>query len=198
VGSPRHGVIRQIPEKVFINVPFDKAYEPLFVALIVGLVAMRRVPRSVLEITETGQGRLQRLISLVQDCQASVHDLSRVGLPPRFNMPFELGLVYAVSQLKGAHDLHVLEAIPYRLDKTLSDFKGRDPLIHRNTARGMILRVLDAFGRADSNPTLESILSVYRQSQKYVTDLKQHRREDTVFNRATFVELVSYVTKIWK
>jgi hypothetical protein len=35
---------------VFVNVPFDEAYEPLFIALIAGLTRMGLTPRSVLEI----------------------------------------------------------------------------------------------------------------------------------------------------
>jgi len=38
---------------VFLNVPFDQAYEPIFVALITSLVALGRNPRCVLEIPES-------------------------------------------------------------------------------------------------------------------------------------------------
>ena len=38
------------PRDVFLNVPFDKAYERQFVALIAALVAIGRTPRCVLEL----------------------------------------------------------------------------------------------------------------------------------------------------
>ena len=83
---------RGLAEKrsVFLNVPFDGSYERIFVALISSLIALGRNPRCVLEIPETGQGRLVRILQLIRACPVSIHDLSRVGLPVRFNMPFEL------------------------------------------------------------------------------------------------------------
>src|ERR1035441_2238158 len=79
---------------VFLNTPFDKPYERLFVALIGVLVALGRIPRCVLEIPEMGNGRQARILDLMQSCSFSIHDLSRVGLPVRFNMPFELELAF--------------------------------------------------------------------------------------------------------
>jgi hypothetical protein len=84
---------------VFLNVPFDESYEPLFVALISALVALGRIPRCVLELPEMGSGRLARILQLIRSCSISIHDLSRVGLPVRFNMPFELGIAVALSRI---------------------------------------------------------------------------------------------------
>jgi hypothetical protein len=84
---------------VFLNVPFDQKYQPLFVALIAGLTGIGCTPRCVLEVPSS-RDRLDRLVRLIGTCGASVHDLSRVELTrrpfrvPRFNMPFELGLTY--------------------------------------------------------------------------------------------------------
>jgi hypothetical protein len=78
---------------VFVNVPFDPGYEPLFVALIAGLTAFGAAPRSVVEL-DPGERRLDRLIKHIHACGASVSDLSRVQTSrsgkhtvPRFNMP---------------------------------------------------------------------------------------------------------------
>ena len=38
-----------IGKSVFLNVPYDKEYAPLFTALIAGLVALGRIPRCALE-----------------------------------------------------------------------------------------------------------------------------------------------------
>jgi len=48
-------------QDVFLNVPFDDSYEPLFVSLIAALVALGRTPRCVLEVPETGNARLESL-----------------------------------------------------------------------------------------------------------------------------------------
>src|SRR3990172_584065 len=87
---------------VFINCPFDDGYERLFLALVSALTGLGLVPRSVLEVHGTTD-RLRRLYGLIDQCEASVHDLSFVTLSanrprvPRFNMPFELGLAAAVA-----------------------------------------------------------------------------------------------------
>jgi len=72
-------------QAVFLNVSFDRSYERLFVAQISILVSLGRIPRCVLEIPEEGQGRLHRILGLLQQCPVSIHDLSRVGLPARFS-----------------------------------------------------------------------------------------------------------------
>src|SRR5258708_30242279 len=84
-----------------------------------------------------GTRRLDRIFELIQSCEFSVHDLSRVQLDrakprtPRFNMPFELGLAVAWEMLgSGRHMWFVMEAVNYRLAKSLRGFKGTDPHIH--------------------------------------------------------------------
>ena len=112
---------------VFLNLPFDKSYERLFVAMISALVAIGRTPRCVLEVPEQGDGRLARILHLIRSCSVSVHDLSRVGLPARFNMPFELGIAFTLRRIDGGrHRFVLLEAKGHRLQKTLSDLNGID------------------------------------------------------------------------
>src|SRR6185295_10176914 len=116
------------PKSVFLNVPFDEEYSPLFLALIAGLAALGRTPRCVLEVPSGGRNRLERIFGLIASCGASIHDLSRVTLSdhlnvPRFNMPFELGIAYSLSQLK-PHSFFVFEEKAFRLQASLSDLSG--------------------------------------------------------------------------
>lgn len=41
---------------VFLNIPYDQAFEPLYLAYIAGLRAFRLVPRATLEIPGTASG----------------------------------------------------------------------------------------------------------------------------------------------
>jgi hypothetical protein len=50
------------PKSVFLNVPFDKEYGPLFLALIAGLAGLGRTPRRVLEVP----GELARHRGLIE------------------------------------------------------------------------------------------------------------------------------------
>ena len=108
---------------VFINVPFDERYEPLFLALVAGFVGLRLTPRSILEIPTT-KDRLRRLWRLIQQCHFSIHDLSRTQLSrngfrvPRFNMPSEAGLAIAFG-LGSRHQSRVFEETPYRIQHTM-------------------------------------------------------------------------------
>ena len=176
---------------VFRNVPFDEDYETLFVALICALVALGRIPRCVLELPETGQGRLVRILQLIKSCPVSIHDLSRVELPARFNMPFELGIAVALSRFNRKHKFIVLEKQRYRLDKTLSDLKAIDPVIHGATVPGVISCVLSSLGRPAGNPPVETVTRIHRQLWKAVTPLKQTHRRLNIYSRTIFGELVA-------
>src|SRR5271169_1377497 len=85
-----------VSDKVFLNIPYDKKFEPLYLAFIAGLSGFGLIPQAVLQIPES-ERRLDRIFSLIRRCKISFHDLSRVELDrkppptPRFNMPFELG-----------------------------------------------------------------------------------------------------------
>jgi hypothetical protein len=89
---------------VFLNIPYDKPFEKLYLAYIVGLVELGLTPKVTLGIPG-GAARIDRIFELLQSCRYSVHDLSRVELDrkppqtPRFNMPSELGLAFAWSRL---------------------------------------------------------------------------------------------------
>jgi hypothetical protein len=94
---------------VFLNVPYDAAFENLLLAYIAAVSAYGFAPRATLEIP-FGQRRLDRILTLIQESRYSIHDLSRVQVDrkaprtPRFNMPFELGLTVALE--KTAHPDH--------------------------------------------------------------------------------------------
>ena len=109
---------------VFLNVPFDPGYEKLFVALIATIVAARFLPRCAVEISERGEGRRKRIIELIRSCPLSIHDLSRAGLPARFNMPFELGIA-GTLQHHGEHQFIVLESKARRLESLISSAEVR-------------------------------------------------------------------------
>src|SRR5438093_1398872 len=85
--------------RVFINVPYDPAYEQNFLALISALISLGRSPRCAAEERVLGRIRVDLIFKLKKGCKVSIHDLCRVTRPPRFNIPFELGIAYALSKL---------------------------------------------------------------------------------------------------
>jgi len=117
---------------VFLNFPYDRQFEPLFLAYVAGVCSYGLVPRAALEIPG-GERRLDRIVDLIESCRYSFHDLSRVELDlhrprtPRMNMPFELGLtVMASYHNPKRHTWCVFEKSYRRTQKSLSDLAGTD------------------------------------------------------------------------
>jgi hypothetical protein len=179
-------------------VPFDAGYERNFVALIAAVVSLGRTPHCVLELPELGSGRLSRLFELFEQCRISIHDLSRVGVPVRFNMPFELGLACALARYgkykfqKGySHDFIIMEKTPYRLDRTLSDLKGIDPLIHNGSSRRIVSCVLEVLHSASNNPNPVTVSNFSKKLWKTAEEFKRMYSATTIFNRSIFNAVVS-------
>jgi len=155
------------------------------------LVFLGQKPHCVLEVREKGEGRLARILELMQSCRISIHDLSRVGTPARFNMPFELGLACTMKLLHPAqYEVFVMDATAYRLDKTLRDYKGRDPLIHHGTRDGLLACLLDTFSSTEALSVREirKGLSVLTQAAKV---LKRDVRSESLFRASLFRSLVA-------
>jgi len=155
-------------ESAFLNIPYDRQYESLYLAFIAGLCAFGLRPRATIEIPSTRR-RLERIVQLIRGCRYSFHDLSRVQLDrhspatPRFNMPFELGL--AVGWALGANPKHkwfVFESKHHRLEKSLSDLNGTDPHVHDGTAHGVLRGLTNALTRNIHDPSLAELDAIYR------------------------------------
>jgi hypothetical protein len=120
------------PKYAFLNIPFDKQFEPLYLAFIAGLSGFGLIPQAVLQIPGS-QRRLDRLTKVLSGCRYSFPDISRVELDtkrpcvPRFNMPFELGLA-AGMEAHGDHThyWYAFEAKEHRALKSLSDLNGTE------------------------------------------------------------------------
>jgi len=133
---------RYSEDSAFLNIPYDRQYENLYLSFIAGLCAFGLIPRATVEIPG-GERRLDRIFKLMTGCRYSFHDLSRVELDrnaprtPRFNMPFELGLFlgWLKTKRKNMETCFIFESVDRRLNKSLSDLDGTDPYIHEGRPR---------------------------------------------------------------
>jgi len=159
------------------------------------LIFLGQEPHCVLEVREKGEGRLARIIELIRNCRMSIHDLSRVGVPARFNVSFELGLACTIKDSDPAkYEIFVLDSKPYRLDRVLSDYKGRDPLIHNGTCTGMVTCLLDTFETSvGTGAEFRRAAGVLRKSAKVI---KQQLETPSIFRPSLFRHLVAAATKI--
>jgi hypothetical protein len=187
----------------FLNIPYDKQFEKLYLAYIAGLTAFGLVPRATLEIPG-GIRRLDRIFELIQTCGYSFHDLSRVQRDrvrpkvPRFNMPFELGLAVAWSKSAGQNDQvwFVLEAVDRRILKSLSDLNGTDVYIHGSQVRGVLRALSNALVRHSNQPTLQQMLGLYRKLRKAVPDILNSRGAKSTFEARVFKDLVQLAASL--
>ncbi|MEC9347035.1 MAG: hypothetical protein VYB54_12475 [Pseudomonadota bacterium] len=131
----------EVPERyVFVNCPFDEEHAPLLEALLFCIVYCGFVPRLASESRESGENRLDKIVSLIEVSEVSVHDLSRckareVGEFARMNMPFEFGVDVGLRR-SGRREFAqkkflIFEEFQYDLKRSLSDVAGQDVAFHK-------------------------------------------------------------------
>jgi hypothetical protein len=91
-------------KSVFINCPFDGAFEPLFHAIVLTVAAKGFIPRSARETEGQAEPRISRIARGILEAKYSIHDLSRyqgegTDNRARFNMPLELGIALGIQYL---------------------------------------------------------------------------------------------------
>lgn len=196
---PREGnrrVPKQNPRaRVFLNLAYDSRFQNLYLAYICGVQAFGMEPHVTLEIPG-GARRLDRIFTLIQSCEYSMHDLSRVQLDrtkpktPRFNMPFELGLAVAWEAIGSKpHLWFVMEAVNYRLSKSLSDLNGTDPYIHGGTIDGVFREMGNALVRKRRQPSVLQMWQIYREVRAKIPAILQRYGTRSVFQARGFEEL---------
>jgi hypothetical protein len=126
-------IARGYASNVFINCPFDSAYRPLFEAILFAAYECGFYPRSALEVDDSSEVRITKLVGIIRESRLAVHDISRTQLDrdtrlPRFNMPLELGM-YLGAKYFGSGDQRrkaaiVLDTDRYRYQKFISDIAG--------------------------------------------------------------------------
>jgi hypothetical protein len=106
-------------------------------------------------------------------------------------MPFELGMACSLALSGEPHEIVVLDKVRYRLDKTLSDYKGRDPLIYANLNE-LVDAIADVFQVANE-PTPDVLKQEARFLRKSARAIAANYG-GTVFRRAGFRALVAAAT----
>lgn len=159
---------RDYETRVFINCPFDDAYKPLFDAIVFAIHDLGFQARHAL-IDNSKAVRVTRILDEIICCKYSIHDLSRVETGannlPRFNMPFEAGIayaVYAIAPAKREHHIAVFEAEPYRHAASISDLAGLDPKAHAGSPEKAIGCVRE-FLRRKSGLALPGAAHVFKR-----------------------------------
>lgn len=182
------------PNAVFLNIPYDPEFQKLYLAYIVGLSHLGFDPYITSGISG-GERRLDRVLSLIQSCRYSIHDLSRVELnvappaTPRFNMPLELGLTITWSKIyPKRHTWFLWESTSRRIQKSMSDLDGTDPYIHSGTVEGVLRELRNAFVR-DGAPSVQNMLAAYRIVEEQIERILAGAGTRNLYATSVFREL---------
>jgi hypothetical protein len=195
---------------VFINCPFDAAYEPIFDGILFTIVRSGFRPRTSLEADDGAENRLGKIAKIIRECPFAVHDISRTesgGDPPlpRFNMPLELGMfmgakLYGSSSLKKKQCL-IFDVEPYRYQQFISDIAGQDIKAHRAEPERAIeqlsawLRNHSGMSGVPGAAIVAAEFDAYRQALPELCAARQIRPAEVKFNdkvalMSAFVTLV--------
>jgi hypothetical protein len=188
------GVRSSEPPTAFINLPYAKRYEKVYLAFIAGVSGYGLVPTAAVR-DPSSRYQLDRIHELIVGSQYSFHDLSWMSLDrmpprtPRLNMTFELGLAVAHARTPNAnHQWFVFDTVPYRLDKALSDLGGIRPRIHDRSPESVLRALMNALGRQRHQPTLANLNSIYSDVERMAQRIKKDYSND-LFDTRPFADL---------
>jgi hypothetical protein len=126
---------------VFINCPFDETYLPIFRAIIFAVFDCGCDARCALEVVDSSEVRIDKIVTIISECKYGIHDISRTEPDiktnlPRFNMPFELGMFFGAKRFGDEKQKEkvclILDREPYRYQSFISDIAGQDIQAHNN------------------------------------------------------------------
>jgi len=186
---------------VFLNAPFDPKYKPIFDAVVFAIIACGYEPRCSLESSDSGTPRIGRLRQLINECDLSIHDLSRTqsdentGLP-RFNMPFEFGLFIGARDFGGPNHRGktclVLAEHQFVYQRYISDVAGNDISMHGSDPHKAIASVRH-FLRSHSNASgATRIIETYEKFKielPRLADLPQFKYDSSDLHFKDYVAL---------
>lgn len=174
-----------------MNIPYDAAFEDLFLAYIVGLTQLGL--RINIALAVPNQGRLETIIELIERSYFSIHDLSRVELYhglPRFNMPVELGLALYRSRItRGKHRIFIFDRKRNQAQRSTSDVNGIDPQIHNGTVKGLMSGLRNILRQPGDVTTVPEMLASYRAVQLKLPELRRNAGSKSLFEPAIFEDI---------
>lgn len=140
-----------------------------------------------MEVDDSAQNRLEKIVRIIERCPFGIHDISRTGLYgkdrlPRFNMPFELGIDFGCrrfgNRAQRCKRLLVLDKERYRFQKYLSDVSGSDIKAHSNTEQGVIRSVCEWLrSHSSDRASIPGPAAMCRRYCRFKHELPQIARE---------------------
>ncbi|MBL0358722.1 MAG: hypothetical protein IPP72_18480 [Chitinophagaceae bacterium] len=149
-------------DSVFINYPFDTAYQPIIRALLFTIYRCGFLPVTALAEDNALDNRLAKIEKLIGSCKYGIHDISRIETStngmPRFNMPFELGLFFGArrfgNKIQREKNALIFDSDNTRYRQFISDLSGVDIKAHQNNPAAAIRSVAEWLSTASKRSTI--------------------------------------------
>jgi hypothetical protein len=184
--------------RIFLNCPFDRAYQLVFRAIIFAIYDCGFRARCALEESDSGELRLRKIIRLLKTCRYSIHDLSRIH--GRLNMPLELGVELGLRE-SGRRKWRnrrclVLDSRAYRYQKVVSDLAGCDTRFHGNSPDEAIRATRDWLRTASRHSKLPGAAEISRRYRRFLQQLPDNaRRLRLKLHEVVYLDYVYFVTE---
>jgi len=173
-------------DNVFLNVPFDKKYKRLLNALVFAVHDCGFVARSALEIEDSGQARVEKILNVIAECKFGIHDISRAGIDrttglPRFNMPLELGFFLGAKRFGSGRDHEkrclVLDRERFRYRDFCSDISGQDIRSHGDQPRQVIRATRDWLSSHRAGVLMPGGKAIFDRYERFRAQLPAQARD---------------------
>lgn len=171
---------KQYEYNVFINCPFDNQYLKLRNSLVFAIYDCGFIPRCALEVDNSGNVRVEKILQLIRDSKFGLHDISRTELDkatglPRFNMPLELGVFLGAMNFgekeQQEKNCLILDCEPYRYQAFISDIAGHDIRAHHLEPDELIKHVRNWLSDASADKIIPGGREIARRFSMFEKDL---------------------------
>jgi hypothetical protein len=179
-------------DSVFLNVPFDSKYSRLFHALVFAVHDCGFVARSALEVEDSGQARVEKILDMIEQSKFGIHDISRAGLDrntklARFHMPLELGFFLGAKRYGSAEHKEkrclILDRERYRYRSFCSDISGQDIRAHKDDPRDAIRAVRDWLSNHRANVRMPGGKAIFERYECFRVQLPAQARDVNLDHR---------------
>lgn len=170
--------------QVFLNFPFDEAFEPYANAMHFAVVAAGLIPVCAKDLTTPDKPRLEILVDAIVKCHYSIHDFSRLAGEgeknfARFNMPVEMGMALfnALQTQRKNHRCAFFVPSGHDYKMAASDLAGLDPIDYKGDELSLVAAVYEWLRDTINNPIVTS-LPTKDVKDKYIYLKRQMERLD--------------------
>jgi len=179
-------------KNIFINCPFDSKYNSLLKPILFAIIYFGFTPQIASQTADSGEQRINKILSLIRKSKYSLHDLSRIrsgrrGEFFRLNIPFELGIDYGCRRISGGYlakkKFLVLGANPYDYRRALSDLGGIDAKSHGNDPKRVVIALRNWFVDTVHLKKVASGSAVWEKFVQFRSDFHDHKKKDGFSSR---------------